>query len=69
MPAYRPLPPQLTAPLAEPPPPPAHCTLHGQPAVCALDALAWIEAWRGKLRQANADRATAARMTEPKKDH
>jgi hypothetical protein len=60
---YVPLPAAITAPLPEPAPPAAHCTLRDQPAVCALDALAWIERWRGVLRQANADRETAARIS------
>lgn len=62
MPAYVPVPRELTAPLAEPEPPPARCTYRGQPAVCVLDALAWIERWRGALQRANADRATAAKL-------
>lgn len=62
---YQPLPARLTAPIAEPAPPPAHCTFQGIAAVCVADALAWIEAWRGTLAQANADRATAARITTP----
>lgn len=66
LPAWRPLPAQLTAPLPEPAPPPAHCRdEHGQPAVCVLDALNWIEDWRGVLHQANADRATAAKIAAP----
>lgn len=67
MPAWRPLPAQLTAPLAEPAPPPARCRdpQTGEPAVCVLDGLNWIEDWRAVLHQANADRATAARITAP----
>jgi hypothetical protein len=54
----------LTDPLPEPPPPPSRCRLRsGQHAVCVVDALAWIEQWRGLLERANADRAAAARAT------
>lgn len=63
MPAYRALDPSLTQPIPEPAPPAAHCTLRGAPAVCVLDALAWIEQWRGKLQAANDDRATAAKVS------
>ncbi|MGS1014096.1 hypothetical protein ACVCL0_09115 [Rhodanobacter sp. UC4450_H17] len=63
MPAYRPLDASLTKPLAEPPAPPAHCTWAVAPAVCMLDALISIEQWRGVLQQANADRATAAKVS------
>ena len=59
---YVPIPAALTAPLPEPAPPAAHCSLRDHPAVCVSDALAWIEQWRGVWRQANADRATAARL-------
>ena len=65
VPAYRPLDAKLTAPIAEPAPPPARCTLLGVPVVCALDGLAQIEQWRGKLQQCNADRATSAQVTKP----
>jgi hypothetical protein len=65
VPAYRPLPEQLTKPLSEPPPPPERCTYQGQPAVCALDGLLQIEDWRGVQRTANADRATSARIAYP----
>lgn len=65
VPAYRPLPRALTAPLPEPPAPPAHCRADGKPTPCALDALLSIEQWRGVLEQANADRATAAAVTAP----
>lgn len=63
MPAYRPLDRALTQPIDEPVPPPKQCTYQAQPAWCVLDALAWIEQWRGKLRQANADRAAAAKIS------
>jgi len=59
------LPAQLTKPLADPAPPPKHCTYKGQPAVCALDGLLQIEDWRGIQRTANADRATAAKIATP----
>jgi hypothetical protein len=64
MPAYRPMPSQLTQPLADPPPPPRHCSWHGLPAVCALDGLLQIEDWRGLQQKANADRATTARISQ-----
>lgn len=57
---YRPVPRVLTDPLAEPAPPPAQCRVGGAPAVCALDGLATIPAWRGVVQQCNADRARAA---------
>ena len=64
VPAYQPLPPRLTAPLALPPPPPRHCTDRaGKPAVCVLDALMQIPALRALLKIANQDRAAAARIT------
>uniref|UniRef100_A0A0S6YZF1 Uncharacterized protein n=1 Tax=Mizugakiibacter sediminis TaxID=1475481 RepID=A0A0S6YZF1_9GAMM len=65
VPAYKPLPAALTTPLAEPAPPPAHCVLGGVPAVCVIDALAWVEQWRALLQAANADRADAARLSAP----
>ncbi|MGB3749438.1 MAG: hypothetical protein WA961_14660 [Rhodanobacter sp.] len=68
MPAYRPLAPALTAPIAEPAPPPKHCQYKARPAVCALDGLISILQWRGKLDGANADRATAAQVTKPPGD-
>lgn len=63
MPAYRPLDRTLTQPIAEPVPPPKNCTYQGKPAWCALDGLIWIEQWRGKVREANTDRATAAKVS------
>jgi hypothetical protein len=63
VPAYRPLPAALTAPLAEPTAPPARCTWLGISTQCASDALLWIESWRGELQQCNADRATAAKLS------
>jgi len=63
VPAYRPLDRTLTTPIAEPAPPPQNCAFKGKPAWCALDALVWIEQWRGKLRAANVDRATAAKVS------
>lgn len=63
VPAYRPLDRSLTRPIAEPPVPPQRCSLKGKPAWCALDGLIWIEQWRGKVREANADRATAAKVS------
>lgn len=64
MPAYRPLPEPLTRPLSEPAPPPKHCSWQGKPAVCVLDGLLQIEDWRGLKNKANADRATAARISQ-----
>ena len=58
--AYRPLPDALTAPIPLPPPPPRWCKRDGKPAVCAIDALATIPAWRAALDAANADRHRAA---------
>ncbi|HEY4145182.1 hypothetical protein [Pinirhizobacter sp.] len=64
VPAYQPLDARLTDLIPEPPPPAVHCLLAGAPAVCVLDGLATIEEWRGALRKANADRATAAKVTK-----
>lgn len=64
MPAYRPLDHRLTDPIPDPPAPPANCMLLGAPVVCALDGLAQIPLYRGKLQQCNADRATSARLTQ-----
>lgn len=63
VPAYRPVDRSLTTPIADPPLPPQNCTYQGKPAWCALDGLIWIEQWRGKVRKANADRATTAKVT------
>lgn len=63
VPAYRPLDRSLTRPIADPPPPAQRCAFKGTPAWCAFDGLVWIEQWRGKLREANADRATSAQIT------
>ncbi|MHB1273632.1 MAG: hypothetical protein ACYCZD_12860 [Rhodanobacter sp.] len=63
VPAYRPLPASLTAPLAEPSPPPSSCALGGVPVPCALAGLFQIDAWRGVLQRCNADRATAAQVS------
>ncbi|WP_430391085.1 hypothetical protein [Dyella sp. 20L07] len=63
VPAYQPLPTQLTTRIDQPAPPAKHCTWKGLPAVCALDGLATIPQYQGKLDQANADRETAARIT------
>jgi hypothetical protein len=60
VPAWRPLPDILTAPLLPPPAPPARCVLEGRPAVCVLDALALLPAWEAQLATCNADRARAA---------
>lgn len=62
---YIPVPHAYIAPIPAPPPPPKHCRAHGRPAVCVLDALAWIEAWRGIWRKANADRAAVGRLAPP----
>lgn len=61
-PTYVPVPHQLTDPIPAPQPPAASCVLGNAPAVCVSQALAWIEAWEGKLQQANDDRATTARI-------
>lgn len=66
---YVPVPHVLTAPLLEPAPPQPHCLFKGQPAVCMLDALAWIERLRGVLDKANADRATTATLGPPASVH
>jgi hypothetical protein len=61
VPAYKPLPPQLTDPLPEPPPPPRLCSdAKGKRAVCALDGLAATEGWKAMHKLANHDRARAA---------
>lgn len=65
VPAYRALPPALTAPLAEPSPPAASCKWLGIDVPCVGEALVWIDAWRGVLQQCNADRATAAKLSDP----
>lgn len=62
-PVYQPIPHQLTDAIAEPVPPRASCVFGPLAEVCVSDALAWIEAWRGKLQQANQDRATTARLS------
>lgn len=66
IPAYQPVDSKLTAPIAEPAPPAAHCNYLGTPEVCVLDALLSIEDWRGLLQQANTDRATTAASTPVK---
>lgn len=63
VPAYRPLDRSLTRPIPAPPAPEQNCSYQGQPAWCVLDVLVWIEAWRGALDRANADRATAAQVS------
>jgi hypothetical protein len=63
VPAYGPLDASLTAPIAEPATPPAHCQLLGVPVICALDGLFQINEWQGVLDKCNADRATAARVS------
>ncbi|WP_239946972.1 hypothetical protein [Dyella terrae] len=65
VPAYRPVDDKLTAPIAEPNPPASNCTYLGVPAVCLIDALLWVEDWRGKLEEANSDRATTKTITTP----
>lgn len=59
---YVPVPHVYTAPMPAPAPPPKRCRRDGKPAWCVLDAIAWIEAWRGIWRKANADRATVGRL-------
>ncbi|UPG87013.1 hypothetical protein L2Y94_06560 [Luteibacter aegosomatis] len=57
------MPTELTDAIAEPVPPPQHCrTATGDPGWCLIDALSWIEDWRGTLMRCNADRATTARI-------
>lgn len=63
MPAYRPIDHALTDPIPPPATPSLHCHWHGQPAVCALDGLISILDWQSKFQQANADRATARRVS------
>lgn len=58
--AYRPLPDALTTPIPAPPSPPLLCEWNGQAAVCVIDALATLPAWRAALEAANADRRRAA---------
>jgi hypothetical protein len=59
-PVYRPVPIQLTLPIAEPPQPAARCALDGKPVVCVLDALGVIPSYQAALQQCNDDRANAA---------
>lgn len=62
--AYAPLPAALTDPLAMPVPPPRNCrSRSGVPAVCALDGLAWIVKLQAVIDRANADRASAAKLS------
>jgi hypothetical protein len=65
IPAFKPVDPVLTNPITEPPPPASLCSYLGQPEVCVLDALLWIENWRGQLGLANDDRSTTATVTAP----
>lgn len=61
IPAYKPLPVTLTAPLPRPPVPLLSCSdSAGWPAVCVLDALATIPAWDAFADMCNRDRARAA---------
>jgi hypothetical protein len=60
VPAWKPIPDKLTAPILPPPAPPARCVLDGQPAICVLDALATIPLYQADIDQCNADRATTA---------
>jgi hypothetical protein len=59
---YVPVPPEYTAPIAEPDTPEMACTYKGKPAVCVLDALATIPLWRAALEQANHDRADVGKL-------
>ena len=63
IPAYRPLPAALTAPLKYPDTPPEDCLALGVPTVCVLDALLKLDEWKGIVDQANLDRATAAKIS------
>lgn len=64
--AYAELPPALTAPLAEPAVPPLDCKLRsGLLVPCAYDALMSIVDWREVVQQADADRASAATISQP----
>ncbi len=61
VPAYQPLPSDLTSPIPEPPAPLLACTdSQGRPAVCVLDALATIPAYQAVIAVCNGDRARAA---------
>lgn len=63
VPAYRPLPAALTAPIPAPPAPLLDCRdANGRAAVCVLDALATIPAWQSALDACNADRRRAAAL-------
>ena len=67
--AYAELPPALTAPLAEPAVPPLNCKLRsGLLVPCAYDALMSIVDWREVVQQADADRASAAKISQPHAD-
>lgn len=61
VPAYRPLPHELTDPIAAPPAPLLNCSDgNGWPAICVPDALATIPAYQAALGLCNADRRRAA---------
>lgn len=61
VPAYKPLPRELTSPLSQPLPPSTDCVdAAGKPAVCVLDALSTIPVYQMLLDVCNADRARAA---------
>lgn len=63
VPYYVELPTALTDELPEPAPPPTRCAWPDlSPALCAEDALVWIEDWRAFRRKANDDRKESARL-------
>lgn len=67
--AYAELPSALTAPLAEPAAPPLNCKLRsGLLVPCAYDALMSIVDWREVVQQADQDRASAAKISQPHAD-
>lgn len=62
---YAPLPAALTDPLPAIPPPPRNCHYADgtTPAVCALDGLLWIVRPQSVIERADADRATAGKLS------
>lgn len=61
VPAYKPLPHELTAPIPMPPRPLLNCADgKGWPAICVPDALATIPAYQAAIGQCNDDRRRAA---------
>jgi hypothetical protein len=63
--AYAPVPAETTDQLPRPAPPPRNCLLrHALPAVCAFDALLWMEQWFALRDRANVDRASVKKLTD-----